>query len=67
MIGRRCNGAFIGSDPVPRRLILELALEDADLKQDLRVVGLISSALHSEDEPLGNLGRQIVERYPSNR
>ena len=48
----------------PRRLMLELALEDADLKQDLRVVGLINSALHSEDEPLGSLGRLMLERYP---
>ena len=64
MIERRCNGAFIGSDPAPRRLMLELALEDADLKQDLRVIGLINSALHSEDEPLGNLGKQMLERYP---
>ena len=65
MIERRCNGAFIGSDPAPRRLMLELALEDADLKQDLRVVGLINSVLHSEDEPLRNLGRQMLESYPA--
>ncbi len=64
MIERRCNGAFIGSDPAPKRLMLELALEDPDLKQDLRVVGLINSALHSEDELLGGLGRRMLERYP---
>ena len=65
MIERRCNGAFIGSDPAPRRLMLELALEDADLKQDLRVIGLINSALHSEDEPLESLGRQMLQKYPA--
>ncbi len=45
--------------------MLELAREDADLRQDLRVVGLINSALHSEDEALGSLGRQMLKRYPS--
>ena len=65
MIERRCNGAFIGSDPAPRWLMLELALEDVDLKQDLRVVGLINSALHSEDETLESLGRQMLQKYPA--
>ena len=64
MIDRRCNGAFIGSKPGPRRLMLELALQDPALKQDPRVIGLINSALHSDDEPLADLGKQLLEKHP---
>ena len=64
MIDRRCNGAFIGSKPGPKRLMLELALQDPALKQDPRVIGLINSALHSDDEALAGLGKQLLEKHP---
>ncbi len=64
MIHRRCNGAFIGSNPAHQRLLLEVALENPDLRKDLRVVGLISTALHSQDDGLQQLGEMIVEKHP---
>ncbi len=64
MIHRRCNGAFIGSNPALQGLLLELALENPDLRKDLRVVGLISTALHSQDETLQKLGGKMVEEHP---
>lgn len=64
MIHRRCNGAFIGSKPAHQRLLLEAALENSDLRKDLRFVGLISTVLHSQDEGLQQLGKMMVERYP---
>ncbi len=64
MIDRRCNAAFTGSKADLKRLMLELVLQDPALKQDPRVVGLLNSALHSDDESLSDLAKELLAGHP---
>ena len=64
MVERRCNSSFIGQKLDPQLALLKLLLEDSRPLADLRMIGLISRGLHSEEPLLRELVTNILARYP---
>lgn len=59
-IKRRFDNAFVGYNPTKKQTILELAQENVEFLQDLRVISLISDALRNEQ--LQELAVTIVKQ-----
>jgi hypothetical protein len=64
MLQRRCDSSFIGRRIQPKESFLTLLLQDQLLLRDLRMVGLVNRALHSEKTSLRELGERVLDRFP---
>lgn len=64
MLQRRCDSSFLSRKIQPKKNFLTLLLQDGLLLRDLRMIGLVSRVLHSEEPSLQELGEQVLDRFP---